>query len=297
MVTDGLAYLFIPRDAGFFSVFNFLIGCLHDNIKVYPYYNTCLFLQHNTTNQHFCYFDNRKYNSWFSYFAPLSSEHEEDDILGLPVTQGELAPSEFRFPEKTRALYKSERFKEWREKVHVTYLRYIKPVPVIEDRVRILMKDVGHNAVGVLYRHPAHNCELDRPVLLEDYFKNIDKLDSNAKIFLVTDNDFGLCAFQQRYGERLVYDKQTGRTSHDNIIKWALARGSGMIDSLGFVNNVGYEYHNECCQNKIDQVEHGIMIISNTICLSMCKWFLYQESNISLAVSYMNPEVEMISVS
>ena len=299
-------YLFIPRDAGFFSVFNYLIGSITNGYRVYPYFNKNKCLESNRFIRHFSYINDLVDNSWFNYFEPIAyyandNTHQSNSILLYNTTQGEDAPPEFKYPIETNKLYKLESFKTWRKEVNKYYRQYIKPTNEILNRVdeiKLLFED-NNNVIGVLYRHPAHNCESSNTILFSDYFDKIDNIlvdNPTSMIYLVTDTDFAVGAFINKYADKLKYDKQSGRASYDNIIKWAVARGNGHIDSLGFVNNKGYEYHNECCKNGIDQIKHGQDIICNTLVLSSCKWFVYPPSNISLAVSYINPEIEMISV-
>lgn len=298
-------YIFIPRDAGFFSVFNYLIGSITNGYRVYPYYNKSKCLEKNKFINHFSYLDDSIENSWFKYFEPIQyfaddNTHSTQSILLYNTTQGEYAPNEFKYPSETMKIFKHESFVKWRIEVNKYFVKYIKPLNVIRERVIELKKKFNgcKNVIGILYRHPAHNCENKRTILFQDYFDKIDDIlskNSDAIIYLTTDTDLGIGAFISRYGDKVIYDERSGRTSFDNIIKWAMARGTGKIDSIGFINDTGYEYHNECC-NKIDQVKHGQDILTNTYVLSSCKWFIYPQSNISLAISYMNPEIEMISV-
>ena len=49
-------YTFIPRDAGFFSVFNFIAGELYDGRRVYPLFELEEYLKYRSENRHFAYF-------------------------------------------------------------------------------------------------------------------------------------------------------------------------------------------------------------------------------------------------
>jgi hypothetical protein len=299
-------YIFIPRDAGFFSVFNYLMGSITNGYRVYPFFNKNKCLEKNKFIKHFSYLDEATDNSWYHYFEPLTyhaddETHKSSAILLYNTTQGEDAPNEFKYPHETYKLFKHENFPVWRREVNKYYKKYIKPTSIILKRVDTIVSAFNNNpnVIAVLFRHPAHNCESTRTILFEDYFKKIDKiLESypDSLIYLTTDVDIAIGAFSSRYKDIVKYDIDSGRASYDNIIKWAIARGTGNIDDHGFVNNTGYEYHNECCKSGVDQVKHGQDIVTNVLVMASCKWFIYPQSNISLAISYINPEIEMIPV-
>lgn len=298
-------YIFIPRDAGFFSVLNYLIGSIKTGSRVYPYYNKQKILEKNKIIEHFCYLDNNVENSWFSYFEPIEyyagdTTNVSDAILIFNNTQGEIASNEFKIPNETNKLYNDPEFKLWRIETNKYYKKFIKPTKNILDRVELQVSEFKTPMIAVLYRHPAHMCESNKTILFEDYFKKIDEiLDTtpDAQIYLTTDTDLAIGSFTLKYADKLLYDKSCGRSSTDNIIKWAFARNqNAKINDIGFVDNIGYEYHNECAKNNIDQIKHAEDIIANTLIMSNCKWYIYPESNISLAISYINPEIEMIPV-
>lgn len=298
-------YIFIPRDAGFFSVFNYLIGSMKTGSRIYPYYNKQKILEKNNIINHFCYLDNNVDNSWFSYFEPVKyytgdTNHNSNAILIFNNTLGEIASDEFKIPDETYKLYNNQEFKLWRIEMNKYYKKFIKPKRSILERVELEVSKFNTDIIAVLYRHPAHMCESSKIILFEDYFRKIDEiLDTtpDAHIYLTTDTDLAIGSFTLKYNDKLLYDKSCGRSSVDNIIKWAYARKqNAKIDDIGFINNIGYEYHNECIKNNIDQIKHAEDIIANTLIMSSCKWFIYPESNISLAISYINPEIEMIPV-
>jgi hypothetical protein len=295
-------YTFIPRDAGFFSVFNYLIGSIINGSRVYPYLNKHKLLEKNKVLNHFSYLDTTVDNSWFNFFEPIKyyiddDTHNSENIHLYHQTQGEYASSEFKYPYETINLYKSDNFNIWRYNVNNYYKQYIKPRSDILERSKNIINSLSSpDIIGVLVRHPAHNCEQSKTILFEDYYNKIDELlinNNTAIIYLTTDNDFALSAFKHRYNDKLYYDIDSGRSSCDDILNWAMARGTGKIDSIGFINNKGYEYHNK---EIIDQTKHGKDIITNVLVLASCKWFIYPPSNISLAVSYINPDINMISL-
>lgn len=296
-------YMFIPRDCGFFSAFNYMIGMLIQGYRIYPYFNFRKLLEKNKTNDHFYYVSEDIDNSWFNYFEPIQFydddiTHTASDFLLYNNTQGELSSDEFKYPHATKALYKSPAFQEWREHVHTYFNMYIKPSAQITSRIAEINIDFSTTPyIGVLVRHPAHAIETGQ-IFFEDYYKVIDEVlaqTPEANIYLVTDNEMAILAFESKYKNKVFYDSQSGRSSLDNILRWAYARGDGAIDALGMINRVGYEYHMEQARlKKTNPITLGVDIISNTYILAKCKWFVYIPSNISLAVSYINPSIIML---
>lgn len=300
-------YMFIPRDCGFFSAFNYMLGMLIQGYRIYPYFNLKKLVEKNKMNNHFYYVTEDIDNSWFNYFEPLQFydddiTHTNGDFLLYNNTQGELSSDEFKYPHATKMLYKSPDFQEWRYKVNTYFNMYIKPSAQITARISEINVDFTNIAtpfIGVLVRHPAHAIETGQ-IYFEDYFKVIDDLlekTPDANIYLVTDTDLAVLAFESKYKNKVFYDPQSGRASIDNILRWAFARGDGSIDALGMINKVGYEHHMEQARlKKTNPISLGVDIISNTYVLAKCKWFVYIPSNISLAVSYINPSIHMIPV-
>lgn len=298
-------YMFIPRDCGFFSAFNYMIGMLIQGYRIYPYLNLKKMIEKNKANDHFYYVTEDIDNSWFNYFEPIKfydddTTHTTNEFLLFNNTQGELSSDEFKYPHSTKALYKSDNFQQWRQHVNSYFNMYIRPSAQITKRISEINIDFTEGSyIGVLVRHPAHAIETGQ-IYFEDYFKVIDEIiekTPDANIYLVTDNELAILAFEKRYKNKVFYDPQSGRSNIDNILQWAYARGDGSIDALGMINRVGYEYHMEQARlKKTNPIALGVDIISNTYVLAKCKWFVYIPSNISLAVSYINPSIEMIPV-
>lgn len=292
---------FIPRDAGFFSVFNFFLGALIAGQRLYPYYNKKAFQDVHKENKHFCYWSGRD-NSWFDYFEPVSffkgdNIHEGYEYTKYRISHGEAAGGEFRNPIVYGKMMNSpELWKPWRKMVNSVVRKYIHIKEHIIDAVDDfwVINNLGNNVIGVHYRHPSHYVESGK-VFLRDYFEKIDTIlleHPAAKIFLATDNELGLMAFSHRYNGRVTYIPEVTRVEVDNILEWAHEKKGDIMD---FVDGRGYQLHYTLCGSERGS-KAGEDILKEVLCLSKCKWFVHVISNVALAVSYFNPDLDMHTV-
>lgn len=294
---------FIPRDAGFFSVFNFLIGAIHAGEKIYPYYNREHFLKANRVNEHFCYWSNSE-NTWLDFFLPISYDFNDENHLNidllktLSISQGNEAGFEFRIPKETyRLVTDPTRWYLWRQDVNNTYKTYIKFNQSLLDKAKLNSYDTTEH-IGVHYRHPSHFTESGQ-VYLQQYFDEINKIDAvsptKKSIFLASDNEFGVAAFKKKYGTRLFYLDYVDRVDFDGFLEWSFALGKNKADGVGFIGGKGYELHHKQAQNidlnKTKKMTEDLLI--EVLSLSKCQYLVHTLSNISTAISYMNPNIEM----
>lgn len=306
----GSPVLFLPRDAGFFSVFNFLIGTMSRGIRAYPYFNKEFFLQNRGSNQHFCYWTNND-NSWLDFFEPIKyyekdTEHLDKTFLKYKLSSGEQAPEEFKTPAvfKNMLQNNTDELAEWRSSINGVYNHYIKFKSEILEKNQILCDKLFSNSeyiIGVHYRHPSHSVE-SGCLFLEQYFTEIDQIltkQPKAKIFLATDTEFGIMAFKHRYENKLTYIKDIKRLPIDNILEWAFALlNVGKSDGVGIIKNRGYELHqsNIYLNQNANYYELTANLLNEVLCLSKCNILINSTSNISLALSYINPNLQMITL-
>lgn len=305
----GAPMMFIPRDAGFFSVFNFLIGTMSRGCRVYPYFNKNIFLKHRNENKHFCYWTDDE-NSWLSFFEPVSyysedNEHIDKTFLKYKISCGEEAPEEFKTPRVFGELLKNspkDFLQNWRNNIHGVFKQYINFKQDIVDEANKCFDNMFCNhqdfIIGVHYRHPSHNVECGE-VYLQDYFNQIDQLlieHPKAQIFLCTDTEFGVMSFKHRYQHRLRFIETIDRLPVDNILQWAYALNKyGKADCVGLVNNQGYQLHN-CSLNNTNNINLTKNLLIEVLCLSKCNILINTTSNISLALSYINPDIPIITI-
>jgi hypothetical protein len=297
---------FVPRDAGFFSVFNFFIGSLHSGMKTYPFLNKeALLKTNNNINQHFCYWTDQD-NCWFDYFEPIKfnendENHTSDIYKSFSMHKGESSPKEFRIPKDTHLLMKNQNFfNMWRKNVNSTYTKYIKFNQEIIDSVNYFwdtnfIKDLP--IIGIHYRHPSHFIESGK-IFLEQYFEKIDNIltfNPDSQMFLATDTNFGIYAFKEKYGDKIKYISDIDRLTMSEFLEWCFSLASGKADNVGFINGKGYELHHKRVNLKNNK-KMTIDLISEVLCLSKCRYLINTTSNVSLAISYINPNIEMIQL-
>lgn len=308
MSLEGVSYgnpiCFVPRDAGFFSVFNFFVGMLLTGTRAYPCYKKQLFNALNNENKHFCYWSKHYDNAWFEYFEPVryyhgDTEHDSNHIEKYRLSYGESAGGEFRLPLIYGKLMQDQTlFSSWRKGVNGVLRKYVKVKQNIIDEADKFWNDTikpEQNVIGVHFRHPSHFVESGY-IKVKDYFNAIDKLlldHPQSKIFLATDTELGMMAFSFKYGDRVHWIPEIKRVDIDNILDWAHATRSGKADNMDFINGQGYQLHYTSC-GLSDGTKLGKDVLKEVLCLSKCTWFVHCLSNVALAVSYFNPDVEMI---
>lgn len=290
-------YMFVPRDAGFFSVFNYLIGSLCRGYKLYPYFNKNMMEKFQNKIEHFCYLDTTIDNSWFHFFEPI--RHFQDDTIhtdhlykNFKVTGGEFANNEFTGPKHTLKLIKSNRFAQWRKATHQVLTNFIQVKSDISEASLQIFQKFKKQMIGVHFRNPSHWSEQGF-VYLKDYFTKIDEILQNKKdigIYLATDTDFGLAAFAMRYSDLIVYNQYCDRGSIDYFLSWVYNCQENKIDDYSFTTGI----HNQKSISNNYSVSLGKDVLLDVILLAKCNYLVHTLSNISLAVSYWNPDCEMI---
>jgi hypothetical protein len=292
---------FIPRDAGFFSVFNFLIGTLKQGIHAYPYFNKEMFLKLHGSNKHFAYWTDSE-NCWFDYFEPLKFSdndyiHYTNEYKNFTRDCGMSAPEEFKVPSETKQLISSDHFQEWRKETNETYAKYIKfnqEIISIVDGFWNNNINPDNHVIGIHYRHPSHFIESGK-ISLDSYFSVVDKILSeipNAQIFLASDNTFGIYAFLERYGNKICFFSDIDRITMSEFLEWAFSLADAKPDHVGFIKGKGHELHHKRIGKNNKQMT--LDLLTEVLCLSRCNFLVHCLSNISLSISYMNPNINLI---
>lgn len=300
-------FKFIPRDGGFFSSFNFLVGEMHQGRRLYPLYSSEEVRRLHGTVRHFAYLDPACPNAWFEFFEPLVYEDGDTlhtclaEVSALPTSSGLRAAPEFRIPAASLALYRSADFPAWRRAVHAGVAGRIRPVAAIRAAVESLLAQMPGPRIGVHVRHPSHLVEQGR-IFFSDYFAIIDRLleaHPSASLFLATDNDLALAAFAQRYPGRLCWHDGFLRESIDDVLAWAYSLTTGQADAMGFVSGVGFQTHYKAAAAGAGAqgLRCGREAVIDLYTLAACDDFICTTSNFTLSCAFLNPDQRLHLVS
>ncbi len=294
-------YRFVPRDAGFFSNFNFLVGEICLGRHLYPFYNIDEIRTHVKEPREFAYYDRAVANSWFEFFEPIAYGQDDDlhrnahFLLRLPVSLGWDAPVEFHNGRETFVLYASPEFPEWRRRINEALASKIKLIPEIKVVIDTMLSDMNGRRVGVHVRHPSHMTEQGE-VFFNDYFKRIDRIchdDPHSSIFLAADNELAIAVFRHKYGHRVRYHEHIIRQTADDVMEWAYAlTRRGSIDDIGFVDGKGFQSHYRIAASGggIDGIKAGQDAVTDLFTLAGCDDLICAVSNFTLTCAYLNPK-------
>jgi hypothetical protein len=313
--------VFIPRDTGFLSFLNWFMGSLVvTKEELFPLLNHDIQKILNGNLKNFCYNDNKLFNSWFLYFEPIrfkneNLKHEEltpqvtvDLFRKRALTQGWDGSKEFMFFPIADALRRNanpEAFQRWRDVVHLFFSKHVRPKRHILEMVASLHKRVCAEAgtdrlIAVHFRNPSHVKEQGE-VRFDQYFLKIDALleaHPNHHVYLATDTELGIAVFKQRYGGILHYSTDVYRTSVDDFMDWVYTRASKETDREGFVGGKGYDSHAKVSE-KMDPVlctKMGTDVLVDILMIAKCQYFVHTISNFTITLSYVNPTIELVSV-
>lgn len=292
---------FVPHDGGFFSNFNFIVGEMVIGRQVYPVFSYQELMGNGGKAKHFAYFaEDPQQNVWFEFFEPVryaagDELHLDSAALsGLPSCWGHIAAPEFRLPRSTMALYQREDFGHWRRAVHDAIAGRITVAADIRALIDGLLAKMPGQRIGVHVRHPSHLVE-QGSVFLTDYFEVIDRLLAErpeSGIFIASDNELAITAFQHRYPGNVFFHHGFIRQSVDDVLEWAYSLTQATSDDMGFVGGVGFQTHYRLAAKGggAEGVRSGKEAVADVFTLAACQDFICTASNFTLACSYLNPD-------
>ena len=79
------------------------------------------------------------------------------------------------------------------------------------------------------------------------------------------------------------------------FLHWAFGLADGKADHVGFINGKGYELHHKRVKQNNNK-KMTIDLLKEVLCLSKCNQLINNISNIPLAISYINPNIEIITL-
>lgn len=313
--TNKFLKIIVPvHDGGFFSVFNTFLSHFVWNFNragvsaVIPDWRISTLKSYRSiqTPMSFCYGTEADGNIFIRLFLPIPdmpvhvSDYNNDSFLKSNSTYLD------DFNEKNeplltyihaRKLYKSADFAEWRHRYGRFYSKYFKVNDSIKTRIDaiVLNKFDSNYVIGVHIKHPSHVIEQANGFMpnVSDFIKKIldiieiKKLVS-YKIFLATDQESVVESLKLVFGERLIFRDGVVRTTSDDDARYLT------LDKVDQMRE-GHQIQNLIAS---DQSRWSIKMAEDVLIdahlLASCNLFLHVTSNIATAVSYINPEIEMI---
>lgn len=311
------------NDAGFFSMFNQYVSQLayaDENTFVIPDWRVLRLkmnvLDINKRNyfESFCYGNERDGNIFLKFFQPPYGKEDISDELyqtDLMYTVADKVLDIFDYNHQNEPnltyinsynLYKDEEyFPKFRKKYKETLDKYIRLQPHIQKRIDEFYDNnmKGHFCICAHIRCKAHATELleDAPTF-EKYNSHVIKiLDANNisitskewRLFIASDNEDSINYFSKLYPHNVVYQKNIARLSSEDEKEYEQKKKEIGKDFSGL------ELQHRCAKDDGKRnTKMGEEILTDALLLSKGKYFIFVNSNISTAVSYMNPEINMV---
>ena len=303
----------LAHDGGFFSVFNAWIshvvweqreGRCH---AVLPDWDVGRMLarQGGEAMVSFCYGQPGDGNVWCHLFeAPFGftdAELNDPAVLYDRAVRPEFVHNERCEPQMTYVhaykLYQSRAFAAWRRQYHAVFARHIRLRPRLQaeiDAFRARHFD-GRFVIGAHVRHPSHTIEQPGAVIAHEdaYIARIRAEVAQRglrdwTVFLATDQDRVVDRFRAEFGDRLAYLEGVRRT---------VAAEDAAYDRLpdSEKGKLGWQLQHLVAKDQTNwSVDMAREVVRDAWLMAQCRVLLHVVSNVSTAVSYMNPDLEMV---
>lgn len=304
------------HDGGFFSVFNTFLSHLawqqrEDRCHaVLPDWDVERFLGRlEAPVLSFCYGQPGDGNLWTKLFQPLfgATDAEMNDEAFL-WRHAELPPdrhNEAREPLMTHVrayqLYRSPDFAAFRRQYHRVFARHVRLRP--EHQAEIDAFAAAHLTAPILIaahvRHPSHTVEqpTGRIAGTKIYIEQVraavrrrggDPDGPGWTVFVATDQDRVLRRFREAFGGRAVFFPDARRTragedaAFDALSPAERNRDGHQLQHLVSADRAGWTWR------------MAWEVVRDAYAMARCHALLHVVSNVSTAVAYMNPEIEMV---
>lgn len=302
------------HDGGFFSVFNTFISHFVWNFGrpdvsvVIPDWRISTLRSYRsvTTPMSFCYGTEGDGNIFTKLFLPIpdmpitNEDYNNDQFLKTNVVYFD------NFNEKNeplltyihaRELYRSPDFDQWRHRYGRFYKKYFRIKDTIKTQIEALVAEEFQSdyVIGVHIKHPSHAIEQPGGFMPEvsNFIRKIldvveEKNLSSYKIFLATDQDSVVNNLISVFGNRVIFRGNVARTTLEDDARYrSLGRDSQMREGHQIQNLLAADPSRWSLKMAED-------VLIDAHLLASCDSFIHVTSNIATAVSYINPNIEMI---
>ena len=303
-------------DAGFFSIFNAFISHLvwqqrEDRCHaVLPDWDIGRLNDRiDGRAQSFCYGQPGDGNLWLKLFQPLFGATEADmndrDYLWRHAESPFMRHNEDREPLMTYVhaykLYQSADFTAFRRQYGRVFRQHVQLRPELAAEIDAFAaaRLRAPCLIGAHVRHPSHTVEQPGAVIAhtEAYIDAIhDQLRHRGvaidgpgwAVFLATDQEKVVRRFQHAFGDRLAYYPDVRRTRADEDAAFdALSAAEQNRDGHQLQHLVAADPSNWSARMAWE-------VVRDAYTMARCECLLHVVSNVSTAVAYMNPSMDMI---
>lgn len=306
----------LMNDAGFFSIFNRLVSILRwetkndINVIVLPDWRVRALKEDlgHATFTSFCYGDESDGNLFLKFFEPLdypdipSELYNSDEFLGTNVIVRKDFNEKLE-PDLTYIhaykLYHRPDFYEWRCWYNEIIKKHIHLKPEIANRINKIKADYfdGYYVIGAHVRHPSHAIEQLSGVQAENekfvvkIRERIEKIsqggEKNIRVFLATDQELVVKHFKEEFGDKLVWMDATRTTKEQDDLYNSLSKEDRERE--------GFQLQHIMANDPTRwNTGLAVEVIQDAWLLAECDVFYHTTSNVSTAISFINPEVEMV---
>jgi glycosyltransferase involved in cell wall biosynthesis len=305
------------RDAGFFSLFNVFLSHLvwsrfDPSISVVvPNWQVDRLLDQagGEALTSYCYSRPEDGNLWTSLFEPLYdlSVDEMNDQEWLEAA-GTYTPDVFNYdfePWITAVnafeLYRSPGFDGIRRQYKATMDRHVRLLPGRKSEIDGFVSEhlEGRPTVAAHVRHPSHVIEQPGGVIaaqqryvdeVRDSLaqRGIDEATPDWRVFLATDQERVVDLFRDHFGDHVVFHDGVDRTPR------AVDEAFDRLDPAEQAREGHQFQHLMAAERDNWSPELAWQVWRDAETMAACDGVIHVVSNVSTAVSFMNPETEMI---
>ncbi len=304
-------------DAGFYSIFNAFMSHLVWQQReerchaVYPDWDVDRLVARlgGQRVMSFCYGQPGDGNLWSHLFEPLfgadDAEMNDAAFLYEHASEPRFRHNEAREPLMTYVhayrLYASPGFRSWRRQYHRVFREHVRlRAPLLAETEEFARTRLHRPfMVAAHVRHPSHTVEQPGAVIAHEN-AYIDRIRASVRerglrldgedwgVFLATDQDRVVRRFRQEFGDRLaVYDDvRRTRASEDAAFEALPAEER---------NKEGHQLQHLVAADRSSWSKRmAVEVVRDAYAMARCHVLLHVVSNVSTAVSYMNPDLDMV---
>ena len=304
-------------DGGFFSIFNAFMSHLvwqqHEERchAVLPDWDVERLNRRldGVEIQSFCYGQPGDGNLWLKLFEPLFgatvAEMQDASWLWRHAEEPEARHNEAREPLMTFVnafdLYNSGEFAAWRRQYHKVLKQHVRLLPELAGEIEQFAAAnlTAPLLIAAHVRHPSHTVEQPGEVIAhtDAYIaairaqvegRGVDISSPDWAIFLATDQDRVVERFREVYGRRVAYYGDVRRTH---------AHEDAKFDALSGLerNRDGYQLQHLVAADRANWSSRMAWeVVRDAFTMAHCHCLLHVVSNVSTAVAYMNPSMDMV---